>query len=173
MLGVHDCLCPSIHLAEFFTLTYLLDMKLGRNLARTFLDYYKLTGYISTKPSSGLNPKGSQSSAKEGKGSNHPHQRAASEPLNRANGEERSVSVWSSLWTKPLTCFICLSQVWPHVEGKSSYVWARPVFLGQSCQPLEGIISTDMSLLAIMISLNICVASMHFTHQRTFHLPIF
>jgi hypothetical protein len=45
-------------------------MKLGRNLARTFLDYYKLTGFISSKPSSGLNPKQKRSSAKEGKASN-------------------------------------------------------------------------------------------------------
>lgn len=29
-------------------------MKLGRNVVRTFVDYYKLTGYISTKPSSAL-----------------------------------------------------------------------------------------------------------------------
>ena len=28
-------------------------MKLGRNLARTFLDYYKLTNYITVKPTSG------------------------------------------------------------------------------------------------------------------------
>ncbi|KAK7492935.1 hypothetical protein BaRGS_00015882 [Batillaria attramentaria] len=33
------------------------DMKLGRNLARTFLDYYKMTGYISAKPSSTMLPK--------------------------------------------------------------------------------------------------------------------
>jgi hypothetical protein len=32
-------------------------MKLGRNLARTFLDYYKMTGLISTKPSSSIEPK--------------------------------------------------------------------------------------------------------------------
>lgn len=32
-------------------------MKLGRNLARTFLDYYKLNGYISSKPSSSILPK--------------------------------------------------------------------------------------------------------------------
>ncbi|KAL5016288.1 hypothetical protein ScPMuIL_005877, partial [Solemya velum] len=32
-------------------------MKLGRNLARTFLDYYKLNGYISAKPSSSIVPK--------------------------------------------------------------------------------------------------------------------
>ncbi|XP_076462552.1 cytosolic carboxypeptidase 6-like [Babylonia areolata] len=32
-------------------------MKLGRNLARTFLDYYKLMGYISAKPSSSVLPK--------------------------------------------------------------------------------------------------------------------
>lgn len=34
-----------------------VDLKLGRNLVRTFLDYYKLSGYVSSKPSSGLNPK--------------------------------------------------------------------------------------------------------------------
>ncbi|CAL1538014.1 unnamed protein product [Lymnaea stagnalis] len=32
-------------------------MKLGRNVARTFLDYYKLMGYISVKPSSSIIPK--------------------------------------------------------------------------------------------------------------------
>ena len=32
-------------------------MKLGRNLARTFLDYYKLTGHISIKPISSIIPK--------------------------------------------------------------------------------------------------------------------
>ena len=32
-------------------------MRLGRNLARTFLDYYKMTGYISAKPSSSMLPK--------------------------------------------------------------------------------------------------------------------
>ena len=32
-------------------------MKLGRNVARTFLDYYKLVGYISAKPSSSINLK--------------------------------------------------------------------------------------------------------------------
>lgn len=35
-------------------------MKLGRNVARTFLDYYKLVGYVSSKPSSGLSLKPSQ-----------------------------------------------------------------------------------------------------------------
>ena len=40
-------------------------MKLGRNVARTFLDYYKLTGYISSKPSSGLNPKPGRHSARQ------------------------------------------------------------------------------------------------------------
>ena len=33
------------------------DMKLGRNVVRTFLDYYKLTGGISAKPSSSVVPK--------------------------------------------------------------------------------------------------------------------
>jgi len=32
-------------------------MKLGRNVARTFIDYYKLTGVISSKPSSSIVPK--------------------------------------------------------------------------------------------------------------------
>lgn len=40
-------------------------MKLGRNLARTFLDYYKLNGVISSKPSSSLVPKPGRYSAKE------------------------------------------------------------------------------------------------------------
>lgn len=43
----------------FLTKLYL-DMKLGRNVARTFLDYYKLVGYISAKPSSSITPKGTQ-----------------------------------------------------------------------------------------------------------------
>ncbi|RUS80951.1 hypothetical protein EGW08_011271 [Elysia chlorotica] len=42
-------------------------MKLGRNLARTFLDYYKLTGFISAKPSSSVVPK---ISGQGGQGSN-------------------------------------------------------------------------------------------------------
>ena len=32
-------------------------MKLGRNLARTFIDYYKLAQVISQKPSSSIVPK--------------------------------------------------------------------------------------------------------------------
>ncbi|KAH3695502.1 hypothetical protein DPMN_082962 [Dreissena polymorpha] len=32
-------------------------MKLGRNLARTFVDYYKLAGVVSAKPSSSIVPK--------------------------------------------------------------------------------------------------------------------
>ncbi|KAK2179284.1 hypothetical protein NP493_500g02014 [Ridgeia piscesae] len=59
-------------------------MKLGRNVARTFLDYYKLLGYISTKPSSGLLPKPSHHSAKERK---HQENRAASEPLRQTIDE--------------------------------------------------------------------------------------
>ena len=43
-------------------------MKLGRNVARTFLDYYKLVGYISAKPSSSLNPKAAQQFDQNGKG---------------------------------------------------------------------------------------------------------
>lgn len=38
------------------------DMKLGRNVARTFLDFYKLVGYISAKPSSSITPKTSRHS---------------------------------------------------------------------------------------------------------------
>ena len=59
-------------------------MKLGRNVARTFLDYYKLLGYISMKPSSGLLPKASHHSAKERK---HQENRAASEPLRQTIDE--------------------------------------------------------------------------------------
>ena len=51
-------------------------MKLGRNMARTFLDYYKLTGYISSKPSSGMTPKAGRHSAKDRRGEG----RATSEP---------------------------------------------------------------------------------------------
>lgn len=40
-----------------YFLNYVPDMKLGRNLARTFLDYYKLSGIISTKPTSSIVPK--------------------------------------------------------------------------------------------------------------------
>ena len=67
-------------------LNHLIDMKLGRNLARTFLDYYKLLGYISTKPSSGLNPKPGRHSAKHKDRTG----RAMSEPLaHRDTIEER------------------------------------------------------------------------------------
>lgn len=38
-------------------LTVVSDMKLGRNLARTFIDYYKLAQVISQKPSSSIVPK--------------------------------------------------------------------------------------------------------------------
>ena len=41
----------------FKFLNFSTDMKLGRNLARTFLDYYKLTGHISIKPISSIIPK--------------------------------------------------------------------------------------------------------------------
>lgn len=40
-------------------------MKLGRNVARTFLDYYKLVGYISAKPSSSISPKSSAHSTSD------------------------------------------------------------------------------------------------------------
>ncbi|XP_013409059.1 cytosolic carboxypeptidase 6 isoform X2 [Lingula anatina] len=59
-------------------------MKLGRNLARTFLDYYKLTGFISAKPSSSIVPKPGRHSAKD----RNKAERAASEPL-RYSQEER------------------------------------------------------------------------------------
>ena len=45
------------NLEDSLTVICVTDMKLGRNLARSFLDYYKLTGYISSKPSSGLVPR--------------------------------------------------------------------------------------------------------------------
>ena len=55
----------------------MTDMKLGRNMARTFLDYYKLVGVISTKPSSGLVPK----PVRYNRGRDNPKERAASEPV--------------------------------------------------------------------------------------------
>lgn len=63
-------------------------MKLGRNMARTFLDYYKLSGFISTKPSSGggVNAKSHRTSAKDTK-SNHSQQRSASDSMSR--GDDR------------------------------------------------------------------------------------
>ncbi|XP_074641861.1 cytosolic carboxypeptidase 6-like isoform X2 [Tubulanus polymorphus] len=63
-------------------------MKLGRNVARTFLDYYKLIGYIGTKPSSGQLPKPGRGSAKE----KDRKERAASEPIHYANNDDRNVS---------------------------------------------------------------------------------
>ncbi|KAF6031023.1 hypothetical protein EB796_010688 [Bugula neritina] len=39
-----------------YLISVLCNMKLGRNVARTFLDYYKLVGYISAKPSAVLHP---------------------------------------------------------------------------------------------------------------------
>ena len=60
-------------------------MKLGRNMARTFLDYYKSMGYISSKPSSGITPKagGGRASARESTHSQRTIKpsRAMSEPL--------------------------------------------------------------------------------------------
>ncbi|ELU12457.1 hypothetical protein CAPTEDRAFT_108910, partial [Capitella teleta] len=63
-------------------------MKLGRNMARTFLDYYKLSGFISTKPNSGggVNAKSHRTSAKDTK-SNHSQQRSASDSMSR--GDDR------------------------------------------------------------------------------------
>ena len=46
-----------VNMYFFFDSIGKSDMKLGRNVARTFLDYYKLVGYISAKPSSSINPK--------------------------------------------------------------------------------------------------------------------
>jgi hypothetical protein len=38
-------------------LFYLLDQQLGRNLARTFLDYYKSINYVSWSPSCSIMPR--------------------------------------------------------------------------------------------------------------------
>ena len=73
-------------------------MKLGRNLARTFLDYYKLNGYVSSKPSSGLNPKpgkyGSSTRATAADRRETGFGRSTSEPLRM---DERSVRTGHSL----------------------------------------------------------------------------
>ena len=64
------------------------DIKLGRNLARTFLDYYKLTGFISTKPSSGLMPKAGRGSARDRDRTGQRTDRASSEPVSfRQDGD--------------------------------------------------------------------------------------
>lgn len=47
----------NIKLNKKYFLFYFLDMKLGRNLARTFLDYYKLQNYIVFNPSAAIMPK--------------------------------------------------------------------------------------------------------------------
>ncbi|KAI8786838.1 cytosolic carboxypeptidase 6 [Biomphalaria glabrata] len=66
-------------------------MKLGRNVARTFLDYYKLVGYISIKPSSGLTPKpSSQLSRSQEK--YHSSEKSSSEPLSKSQGENVSAN---------------------------------------------------------------------------------
>lgn len=58
-------------------------MKLGRNVARTFLDYYKLMGFITSKPTSALNPKpGRYNNTRKDMS------RANSEPI-RPNGDDR------------------------------------------------------------------------------------
>ena len=86
-------------------------MKLGRNVARTFLDYYKLLGYISTKPSSGLLPKPSHHSAKERK---HQENRAASEPLRQTIDERFAQNImfirrWSlNLTKKDVSVALCV-----------------------------------------------------------------
>ncbi len=74
-------------------------MKLGRNMARTFLDYYKLTGYISTKPSSGLAPKPGHHSARD--------KRAVSEPGTHSHLQDRYVC-WKS------TCIPTLITITSH-----------------------------------------------------------
>ena len=58
-------------------------MKLGRNLVRTFLDYYKLNGYVSSKPRSGLNPKPSGTKYGNSRGDRRQDgfNRSSSEPL--------------------------------------------------------------------------------------------
>lgn len=56
-MDVGQCIC---HLLKVTSLFKHADMKLGRNVARTFLDYYKLIGYINAKPSSGISPKSSK-----------------------------------------------------------------------------------------------------------------
>ena len=70
-------------------LNMILDMKLGRNLARTFLDYYKLNGYISTKPTSSITPKPGRYSARDReKEKERLRDRAVSEPA-RHTAEDR------------------------------------------------------------------------------------
>ncbi|KAJ8306552.1 hypothetical protein KUTeg_017097 [Tegillarca granosa] len=49
--------CYTLEVSFFSYQTNSSNMKLGRNLARTFLDYYKLSGIISTKPTSSIVPK--------------------------------------------------------------------------------------------------------------------
>lgn len=58
-------------LVIFLDIPLATDMKLGRNVARTFLDYYKLVGYISAKPSSSINPKPTRSSDSQQQGDNY------------------------------------------------------------------------------------------------------
>lgn len=64
-------------------------MKLGRNLARTFLDYYKLINVISAKPSSSIVPKPGRFSLRDRQA-----ERSNTDPPNEGGGyrfEERSV----------------------------------------------------------------------------------
>lgn len=59
-------------------------MKLGQNLIKTFLDYYKLTGYINIKPTENLDSKQQQS--RETRREFHfPIARATSEPVREDN----------------------------------------------------------------------------------------
>ncbi|XP_064625575.1 cytosolic carboxypeptidase 6-like [Lineus longissimus] len=56
-------------------------MKLGRNVARTFLDYYKLTGFISSKPTSGMVPQpATRTSSMRDRDPRNNKERAVSEP---------------------------------------------------------------------------------------------
>lgn len=48
---------PKIKCSSIIQRFILKDMKLGRNLARTFLDYYKLQNFIVFNPSTGIIPK--------------------------------------------------------------------------------------------------------------------
>ena len=87
MRKVNKC---SFKILEKIKSLMISDMKLGRNLARTFLDYYKMTGYISTKPSSSLTPKPSNGrhSAKNRNGERR--DRAASEPVRHVSDDRLS-----------------------------------------------------------------------------------
>ena len=78
-----------VAISSALRLDMISDMKLGRNLARTFLDYYKLNGYISTKPTSSITPKPGRYSARDReKEKERLRDRAVSEPA-RHTAEDR------------------------------------------------------------------------------------